>query len=680
MGTVQGRYTSKNYGIGGFVGSRIWQWLNERWPFSPLINLTLDEEIPGGSSFAYTEGSAVLIIFILQAVTGVMQLFFYVPTIDHAYDSLSYLRTEAPFGWLMHGLHYWGANLMIVAVVVHMIRVFIWGAYKKPRELTWLAGVLLVLTTMALSFTGTPLPWNQKGYWAGEVGTSIAGTTPFIGDLVKRLLRGGEQMGQLALSRFFVMHTSVFPLLLVALFGFHIIAFRKFGSVGPWNALKRRYSGPFWPDQAYKDALVSTGVFFILIALSVYVPPGFAGPADILDTSYVPKPEWNFLFLYEALKYFQGPLEPVGTIGVPTVIVLLLVLLPFIDRNPETNPLRRPFAMLCGLLFTGVLAALTISGYYSPGFARAPVSAGSTAPPQAASQPAASQPAQTEAASTGKPAPRIFQTAGCTGCHRVGGTGGTTGPELSGETLKGKSREWIVEQIRNPKAHNPGSIMPAFASLPDQQMNEIVSYLTGGSAGAAPSQANPRTSQSGGTGSQEQAPVLAQAKSRKQSPAQAGPASSQDTGQAAGIIGSADRGAALFALYCTSCHGQKGTGNIPNPGSTGGTVPQLNPIDRRLYNKDPRAFAGNIGRFIQHGSAPAGSKPSLSMPAFGDGQTLTQQEIANIEAYILSINGVDRAQLINPGMRPRNFFILITAVYVLIILLQGGIRIRRNIS
>ncbi len=402
------------------------RWINERWPLSSLLRMSLDEEIPGGSSFFYTEGSAILIIFILQAVTGIMQIFFYVPTVDHAYNSLSYLRTEVPFGWLIHGLHYWGANLMIVVVLVHMLRAFIWGAYKKPRELVWLAGLLLVLTIMALSFTGTPLCWDQDGYWAGEVGTSIAGTTPVIGDLAKRLLRGGENMGQLTLSRFFVMHTSVFPLALLAIFGLHFIAFRFFGSVGPWDASKRKVNGPFWPDQAYKDVLMGTGILILLIFLAVFAPPDFAGPVDILDTTFVPKPQWNFLFLYQALKYFHGVLEPVGTVGVPTLIVLLLVILPFVDRSSERNPFRRPFAMLFGFVFAAVLLALTLVGYYSPGRAETAGAQKTVAPVQIG------QTAQ------GSGDMQVFQSAGCTACHSVGGTGGNVGPALSKGALSHK--------------------------------------------------------------------------------------------------------------------------------------------------------------------------------------------------------------------------------------------------
>ena len=646
------------------------RWINERWPLNSLVRLSLDEQIPGGSSFFYTEGSAILIIFAIQVVTGILQIFFYVPTIDHAYDSLSYLRTEVPFGWLIHGLHYWGANLMIVVVVVHMLRVFIWGAYKNPRELVWLAGVLLVLTTMAFSFTGSPLPWDQRGYWAGEVGTSIAGTVPVMGDFVKHLMRGGENMGQLTISRLFVMHTSVLPLALLAMFGVHFIAFRTSGAVGPWDALKRKVTGPFWPDQAYKDILMGTGVFVLLIFLSVFVPPDFAGPVDVLDTTYVPKPEWNYLFLYQALKYFHGPLEVVGTVGVPTIIVLLLVMLPFVDRSPERNPLSRPFVMLCGFIFCATLLALTLIGYYSPG--RAELSGSSSPKPGVEGGHKSARSAQTGQKDSGV---QIFQSAGCTACHSVEGTGGTIGPALSRGALREKGRAWIVHQIRNPRSHNPNTLMPAFTSLSSRQVDTLVSYLMG-TGKVSPSQ------QGGATRSAFSAQLSPRLenmqKMGEKNKASMETDSGAMVGQAARVIGNKERGAVLFKDYCSSCHGPKGTLGMLNPGSDEGKVPQLNPIQRELYSRDPKTFAANIDRFIQHGSIPSGNSPSLSMFAFGDTNTLTQQEIANVEAYVMSVNGVDRAQIINPGMKPRNFFILIITIYVLIFLIQGGIRIKQE--
>ena len=333
--------------------SRVTKWLNDRWPFSTVIGAALDEEIVGGSRYAYTLGSAVLTIILIQVATGIFQILFYVPTVDHAYNSLGYLRTKVPFGWLIHGLHYWGANAMIVVVVMHMTRVFIWGAYKRHRELTWLFGVALFLITMGLSFTGGPLPWDQAGYWAAEVGTSIPGSIPIVGSLTTELMRGGTDMGQLTISRFFMLHVAILPLALFGLIVLHIVAFRVNGSVGPWEAGKRITTGPFWPDQAFKDTMAASAVVIMLITLSVFFPPAFTGAADPLSTTFTPKPEWNFLFLYQALKYFQGPLEPLGVAGVPAVLVLVLVALPFLDRSTERNPLKRPVALTGAALAGG---------------------------------------------------------------------------------------------------------------------------------------------------------------------------------------------------------------------------------------------------------------------------------------------------------------------------------------
>lgn len=354
--------------------SKIYRWINDRWPLTALIRIGLEEEMPGGASFAYIFGSATLIIFLLQGVTGVCQLFYYVPTIDHAYISLNYFRIEVPFGWLIHSLHYWGASMMVVLVGLHMCQVFIWGAYKHPRQLTWLIGVANLLITLGISFTGPTLHWDELGYWAAEVGTSIAGTVPLVGDIVKRLLRGGETMGQLTLSRFFILHIAILPGILMGLIGIHLVAFRHFGVSGPWNEKRRKQIGRFWPDQVFEDTVIVMLLVLILIGLAAYRPAPIEGPADPLDTSYVPKPEWNFLFLYQALKYFHGNLEPIGTAGVPLFIILLLVFLPFLDRSPERNPARRPFIMAGGLIFVILILTLAFLGYLSKGatFAQTP--------------------------------------------------------------------------------------------------------------------------------------------------------------------------------------------------------------------------------------------------------------------------------------------------------------------
>lgn len=446
---------------------RLWHWVDERLPLSTMFRLGTSEAMPGGSSFAYTLGSATLMVFLLQVVTGIWQLFYYVPTVDHAYDSLNYLRQDVSFGWLISGLHYWGGSAMVVLIGLHMLRVFIWGAYKRPREMTWLLGVVLLLITVGMSFTGIVLPWDQKGYWAGEVGTSMAATIPLIGNLLEGLLRGGHSVGQLTLSRFFVQHVAILPVLATLVVVLHLIAVRQFGSAGPWSETKHRSGDQFWPDQVFKDALVGTVLLLLLVALAAYVPPPLAGSADPLDASYRPKPEWNFLFLYEALKSFSGRFELLGTAGIPALIVLLFVLLPFLDRYKERKPSRRLFVMICGGVFVATLLGLTITGYYSqPGSGETPSTA--MAPPVNSSA--------TLSASARKGA-GIFESMGCRACHKIDGTGGAVGPDLSNEALKGRSRDWLAAQIRNPKVHDPQSAMPSFRTLSTGQIDNLVDYL-----------------------------------------------------------------------------------------------------------------------------------------------------------------------------------------------------------
>ena len=660
------------------------KWFTDRWPVYPLRDLLLREEIPGGASFAYTIGSSVLMIFTLQIVTGIFQLFYYVPTVDHAYNSVSYLRTEVPFGWLIHNMHYWGAQAMVFLVVLHVMRVYVWGAYKKT-PLTWFIGVALILITMALSLTGAPLIWDQAGYWAGEVSSSVAGEVPVVGGIQKIILLGGETMGQLALSRFFAFHIWVLAPLLALLIGAHMAAFRTSGVGGPWAEDKRRHTGPFWPDQTFKDALIGSVVFFCMITLSVFFPVAFTGSADTLNTSYIPKPEWNFLFLYQGLKYFKGPLEPIGAAAIPTGFIILLLAVPIIDRYPERNPLRRPIAMACLVLYMGVLAVLTIIGYMSPGLAQMPAaspgpSVRSSSQAREGTVKAGSQAQLSPGAKEGE---ELFRSQGCIGCHKVRGQGGSAGPELSGDTLKGKSRQWLIDQITNPASHFSKTIMPPFKGLSNEQLNSLVSYLTGLTQDS-PAAVTPQHDVGKGTQGIGDTSAGAGQKGRRDAPSGVeGPPSEEEalketTGKAAFIIGSAENGANLFKDECVSCHGPEGKGGVQNPGSDDGTVPPLSPIDRKLYDKDAKVFVANIDRIIQHGSVPEGPHPVLHMPAWGDSRSLTQQKIANLEAYILKLNGVDRAQLVHPGMEPRSFYLLVVIVYVLVMLLLAGLWSKRS--
>lgn len=513
-------------------------WLLQRVPLGALLRLGRDEEIPGGASFAYALGSATLFCFLLQVVTGIWQLFYYVPSVDHAYDSLMWMRTQVPFGWLLHGLHYWGANLMVVLVVCHLCRVFVYGAYKTPRELVWLTGVVLFVLTMGLSFTGAPLPWDERGYWAGEVGTSIAGSIPLVGPLAQEVLRGGGTMGPLTLSRFFVLHAAILPVTLLGMIGLHLLAFRQFGSTGPWREDARRTSGPFWPDQVYKDLLVATGLFVLLVALAAYAPAPIAGPADPLDSSYVPAPEWNFLFLYEALKFLPGRLEVLGTVGIPGLGLLVLLGLPFFDRGPERAPSKRPVAMAGLVLGLGSVIALTVIA------ARGPAPAASARAPSSDARPDGSA----KRSPTVVAGEKLFHSLGCIGCHAIAGVGGTVGPDLSQERSKGRTRAWIAAQIHDPKKHFPGTVMPSFASLDPADTDALVDFLLGaGPAGTASvSAASPSPPPASSSAAAPSGPVpAAAANAQKILPPprpNAGP-----PGPAAATLGDPAHGGVLFA-------------------------------------------------------------------------------------------------------------------------------------
>jgi ubiquinol-cytochrome c reductase cytochrome b subunit len=626
---------------------RLWKWTNDRWPVSALIRVLLLEDVPGGASYFYSIGYGILFVFIVQAVTGICQLFFYVPTVDHAYASLSFLRTEVPFGWLIHNLHYWGATAMVVLVLLHVTRVFLWGAYKDPRQVTWLLGVLLFLVTMAMMFTGSPLPWDEKGYWATEVGTSMAGMTPLVGGFMKGLLRGGENMGQLTLSRFFVLHVALLAGLLGTFIVLHLVAFRRTGSVGPWSESKKLRRGPFWPDQAQKDMVAACVIFLVLVALSAFLPPPFTGQADPADQFFTPKPEWNFLFLYQALKIFPGSLEVVGTVLLPLVLVLLFLAVPFIDRSPERNPAKRPLAL--GVYFAFFIAAILLS--IAGGASR--MGAGQMGPPASGASSAAARPSPTPVDNSSQEGARLIRKLGCLACHSINGTGGKVGPDLAGERGRNRSSEWLGQQIRNPSSHNPKTVMPSFDRLPEAEIGALTAYLLGltpekeASAGGTPPPAPAETASTAGARS---AP-----KARSGNP----------NLEAARIIGNARHGGRLFGQYCQDCHGAQGRDNVPNPGSDDGHVPALNPIDREIYDPNPVVFVSRIDPLLQHGSVPPGPHPALRMPDFGDSDSLTQQQIAHLEAYVLSLNGVRRDAIVRSGVSPSFFFILVAAVFAL---------------
>lgn len=424
--------------------SKLYRWLDERLALSALSDFFLNEPMPGGASVWYVFGSGLVFLLIMQMLTGVLLLFYYAPTMDHAWESIRYLMEEVPFGAFIRGLHHWGASLMIVTAVLHITQVFVWGAYKRPRELTWLAGLTAFSCVLGFAWTGYLLPWDQLSYWGTMVGTEIIGTAPLLGEAIATFLKGGGSIGAQTLARFFALHIWVLPALLFAVVALHLYLFRKQGVAGPFagssDLLEQRKTF-FFPRQFFIDVVFALLLFATLVWLSWAHAPELRSPANPAVSPAHVAPEWYFLFLYQLLKYFPKEWIVVGTVVIPGTMALLLIALPFYDRNPERHPLRRLRAIAIYFLGLGGVVLLTYLAIIE-------------APETLAVDP--------ELAKRGK---RIYSEANCGACHSIHGQGGDMGPDLSYEGLAGRSPGWIRGHFRNPQRHVEGSAMPAARDL-----------------------------------------------------------------------------------------------------------------------------------------------------------------------------------------------------------------------
>ena len=210
------------------MAAKVYAWLDERLGLTGIYNTVLDRKVPR-VNWWFTLGSASLFLFTMQVVTGIFLSVYYVPSPDHAYDSIQYIMTGVAFGWLVRGIHHWGATLMVIVVFAHLLRTFFYAAYKYPREVTWITGVVLFLSTLGMGFTGYLLPWNQKAYWATTVGTEIPGTAPLIGPLIIRILRGGADLSAVTLARFFAVHIWFFPAVIAIIILVHLYLVVRLG-------------------------------------------------------------------------------------------------------------------------------------------------------------------------------------------------------------------------------------------------------------------------------------------------------------------------------------------------------------------------------------------------------------------------------------------------------------------
>ena len=352
--------------------AKIEQWLDSRYDISKVITFIKHKKVPVHKfSLFYYLGGITLFLFIVQVITGILLLMYYKPGEDSAYESVHFIVTEVNFGWLIRNIHSWSANLMVFFAFAHMFSVFFTKAYKKPRELTWVSGMILLGLAMFFGFSGYLLPWNELAFFATKVGTDIASVVPFIGDSMKEVLRGGEDVTGATLSRFYGIHVAILPLITTIFLVIHLFFVQKQGMHEPESFKKlpeekKRYT-PFFPNFALKDALLWVIVFNILIFLALIFPwelgvkadPFAPAPAGI-------KPEWYFMFMFQTLKlipshvlFIEGEVLGIMAFG---LVILIWVFIPFIKVKENPNA-KIQIMTIVGVIVASFIIIMTIVGY-----------------------------------------------------------------------------------------------------------------------------------------------------------------------------------------------------------------------------------------------------------------------------------------------------------------------------
>ena len=441
-------------------------WLDHRTGIETAIRSFLYEEIPASGGWHQVFGGIAVFLLMVQAFTGALLAFNYAPTPGDAYNSLRYILTEVTGGRMIRGLHHWGASMLIVVVVLHMTQVFLYGSYKKPREATWMMGVVLLLLTLAFGLTGYLLPWDNRAYWGTVVATQIASHIPLAGSYMSRLLGGDNAVGVVTFARFYALHVLLLPPATGLLVVSHVYLVRKHG-VAPAPGDEVEPSKRFYPEQAFKDTVAIFAAFVILFVMAMAVRVPLQRLADPTDTTYIPRPDWYFLFLFQTLKLFDGPLAVIGSVILPSLAVLALLLVPFVDRGKAKRVTHRTVA--CGVV------ALALVGW--TGLTMAAIA--TTPKPDTAVTVDFSGPTDwiglspQELAGIG-----YFRRENCASCHSLSGEPGAhagPGPDLADVPVK-KTAAWMIEHFKHPAAMVPGSSMPAI-QLSDLQLNALAAFL-----------------------------------------------------------------------------------------------------------------------------------------------------------------------------------------------------------
>jgi ubiquinol-cytochrome c reductase cytochrome b subunit len=454
-------------------------WLDERLGLAGPLEEVATHPVPHDTaSWWYVFGSATLVCFVVQVVTGICLALVYVPSADGAWQSLEILNYEQPLGWFLRAVHGWGSNFMVALMSVHLVQVFLFGAFKYPRELTWTVGVVLLLCTLGMAFTGQIMRFDQDAYWGLGIGMAIAGRTPFVGEQVVHLLLGGPIIAAATLSRFFTLHVFVIPGLLIALIGLHLFLVVKLG-INEWpmpgrlvtretyrsqyDALVSRDGEPFFPDAAKRD-MVAAGVTIlaILACAAIFGPFGPNGQPDPTIIQTTPRPDFYFLSMFSAFALLPPWTETVLILTGPVIGILLLFALPFISGTGEKSWKRRPVAVLTVTLVFLTLGVLTWLGLSSPWSPHMEAWSGVPVPVEYVK---GRSPLELQGA-------LLVQGKQCRNCHALGGHGGLRGPALDDVATR-LTRDQLIRQILQG-----GGNMPAYGkNLRPAEVTAIVAFL-----------------------------------------------------------------------------------------------------------------------------------------------------------------------------------------------------------
>jgi len=454
-------------------------WIDDRLHLSALFASTAGHHVPASSaSWFYVFGSGTLLCFVIQIITGVCLAFVYVPSASEAYASLEYLNYKQTLGWLLRAVHYWGSNFMVAIMTAHMAQVFLFGAFKYPRELTWISGVVLLFCTLGMAFTGQVMRFDQDAYWGLGIGAAATGRVPLIGPNLVHLMLGGPIIAGETLSRFFTLHVFIIPGLIIAVVSLHLRlvltkGINEYPTPGKpvekgvyeeeYKALLKKEGVPFFPNAIGKDlifaGLVTLGIMFCAVYFGPKGPLGVPNPT-LIDTQ--PRPDFFFLSAFAALALLPDYLETPLILTAPIILIVILIALPFVSGTGEKSARRRPVAALSVIVILLSLGTLTYMGAHSP-WSPSMTAWSSDATPEKFVK--GRSPLELRGAVT-------LQYKQCRNCHSLAGEGGDRGPALDDVATRLTGDQLIRQVIQG------GGNMPAYGkNLSPAEVAALVAFM-----------------------------------------------------------------------------------------------------------------------------------------------------------------------------------------------------------